>query len=148
MKRAGFFSLESMFGLIFVLIFAVVAWSASRIFFFSPAIESGASQNMDSYQSLFLQLRDDFRWAAKAEATATELTIHGPENSHVTYTIASGTFSRATGSGPTRLILSNLKGGGFHQSPASPRLVSVWFLPQDQQSMPFFTSFAIRGEAP
>ena len=146
-NSAGFLSFESILATAFIIIFAMTVYSVYQ--FYSMRQESTIDPNdiTKAYTYLLETLRHDSRLASAYTIVDEDILLkdsHG--NEIASYRLMNNSLVRFEQNQTGRTIIENINQVEFRTHPYQPNLLMVKVFPINTMDIPFFTSFAMRGE--
>lgn len=147
MNKSGIINLESILAIVITLMLILTGVAAYS--YYVGKISNTAQQEniVNKYTKLLISIREDALMAAKANIEENKFTlIDKSDKTIASYMFENGIFTRIANNPEIapKNFLSNVKEVKFWLNAKYPNLLSVELTTQNDDDIPFFTSFALR----
>jgi hypothetical protein len=147
--RRGELSFDHIIAIAFLAVILATGLAVLQ-FHLSRQIEKRIDQDVTIGYNLVLQyLRQDTQVGSSFEMLNDGVAIKRADNTQVSaYRTIEGSLYRFDKNEQKKLLIGSLDKASFRQHPELNNLLLVTLLPTDRMQIPFFTSFALRGDKP
>lgn len=146
-KQKGMLSFETVILLSFLALLMLTGLAIYRQYTVSNADEQFAKTPVGVYGHILSVVRNDIMFAIKIEAIENGLSLHLPDDLRVAYQIVAGSLWRFEGDKKKTILMHNIEKYSFKIHSKNKMLFSIYLYPKNKMFIPFFTSFALRGQS-
>lgn len=147
MNRKGELSFEGILGTAFLTLLAATLIAVLQ---FNNARQPGNGIEDDvttSYNRLLKAMRSDSAYSDSVECASSSVKLFSSKSILIsTYQIMNKGLYRFDKTGKGELMINHVERASFRTHPQLKNLLIITVLPSDRMQIPFFTSFALRGE--
>lgn len=143
--KKGELSFESIIGLAFLAVFLTTIMAVYQFKASQNPEQVEVKDVIVSYNLILETIRNDVKFADAMTMTPDGVDLLEKDKLMISYRFINGSFYRTDINGKGSILISKLEKATFRSHPTLKKLLMITLLPHDKMQIPFFTSFALRG---